>query len=98
MKSDLEIDTDRGMMDMAIPRKLKEYKKKTGNWPKNTVANIMFQTVADYEEFVSAMMGNPIPKGGSEKGKLENLKDTNFLYSAATNLHILPINPKGETA
>ena len=98
LKSDLDVDTDRGMMVKQIGEKLKEYKKNKKTWPKITVANIMFQTVADYEEFVSASKGNPIPKGGSDKGSPDNLKNTKELFSGVTDLYILPINPKGETA
>ena len=98
LKSDLDVDTERGMMVKQIGEKLKEHKKKEKTWPKITVANIMFQTVADYEEFVSAMNGNTIPKGGSKKGDPDNLKDTKELFSGVTDLYILPINPKGETA
>ena len=49
-------------------------------------------------EFVSASEGNPIPKGGSDKGSPDNLKNTKELFSGVTDLYILPINPKGETA
>ena len=98
LKSDLDVDTDRGMMVKQIGEKLKQYKKNKKTWPKITVANIMFQTVADYEEFVSASEDNPIPKGGSDKGSPDNLKNTKELFSGVTDLYILPINPKGETA
>lgn len=98
LKSDLDVDTDRGMMVKQIGEKLKEYKKNKKIWPKITVVNIMFLTVADYEEFVSASKGNPIPKGGSDKGSPDNLKNTKELFSGVTDLYILPINPKGEKA
>ena len=98
LNSDLDVDTDRGMMVKQIGERLKAYKKLRKTWPKITVVNILFKTIAEYQEFVSAMEGNTIPKGGSTKGTPDNLNDTKELFSGVTDLYILPINPKGEKA